>query len=123
MCVYRDFEKTRKLQKLWLEAYIIGKVEIPFSDNLQAYTIYMLLHNYRRDIRKLKLNPAYSEEWRRIHKCTLYKPRIDKGKIFIKRSSDRQNAQKAKVDSFYFPLTKLNLPTNRMNICTNTLQL
>jgi hypothetical protein len=116
----RDINTTIQLQRIWLNAYVSGKVEVPFKNHIEGYTIYQLLHNYRKYVRQYKLNPHHDKEWKRIHSCRLAKLRVRDTKITIRRCIPLELKQKEKVDRFHNPLTSLKLPNNRTEICMNT---
>ena len=109
---YQDIGLTLYLQDLWLKAFEGDILVIDYTGQPDAaariHTFYIALCNYRRKVRKLKLNPLYKDEWARIERCRLF--HINKTSFALGRKNKFNFSKRRTNQQKKLPWNSLELP-------------
>ena len=109
---YQNIGLTLYLQEIWLKAYEGEILLVDYTDQpdaeFRATTFRVALCNYRKKVRKLKLNPLYKEEWSRIERCKLFV--LSRTSFVISKKNDNCFRRYRLMTAKKLPFNCLELP-------------
>lgn len=110
------FTKELTYKAIWEMAYKQKELILDFSHKSNptylTYKMFFELSNYKRWVRKNRLNPLLAEEWRRLNKTSLSRIRPTSTKLYLAKAGERFMKIRFKFEFNRHPLNKLHLPTS-----------
>lgn len=102
------------LQELWLRAYKGERFIVDYTarpeGSIQANGFYNSLANYRKRLRKHRLNPLMKDEWARIERCELI--RLSPTSFYLTKKHNLLFSRKRLNFIKRLPLNILDLPNS-----------